>query len=480
MKNIETEEAGASPPSSPSDASRTDVGNAARFARMFRLIVLYCASFKQWFVWNGKYWQADRTGEVMRLARKVAQSIYQDSADASKANQSDKAAELAKHAVRSESEARLVAMVSLARSEAELVITSDAFDREPHLFNCENGTINLRTGELRNHSREDLITNFSPIVYDPNARSERWEQFVSEVFNDDAELMGFVHRAVGYSLTGLTTEQCFFLLHGTGANGKSVFTKVLMALIGSYATHTAADALMLKKYDGSATPEIAKLRGARFVSASETEDGHSLAEAKIKQLTGGDPVTCRFLNANPFTYVPTYKLWLATNHRPKVSGTDHAIWRRVKLIPFNVRFEGDRKDPNLEAKLLTELPGILSWAVRGVVKWYQHGLGECKAVNAATEEYRSESDSLALFLADECVAGADFRVKASELRDSYEEWCRSMGEIPLIGREFGKAMKERGFIYGTARVPNLFGVSEIAKAWTGVRLKKALTLLKAA
>lgn len=462
---------------SPIEQHCTDVGNAARFARQHLLVARFCHDFGHWLIWNGKYWQADKTGEVMRLARKTVQSIYQESADAP---QGDEKRKLALHAVRSESESRLAAMVNLARSEAELVVSSEIFDQDPHLFNCENGTVDLRTGVIRDHSCEDYITKISPVVYDQNAKADRLERFLSEVFNGDVETIKFVHRAVGYSLTGLTSEQCFFLLHGSGSNGKSVFAKVLMTLMDSYGAHTAAEALMVKKFDGSATPEVAKLRGARFVSASETEDGNRLAEAKIKQLTGGDPVTCRFLNENPFTYVPAYKIWLATNHKPKVSGTDYAIWRRVKLIPFNVRFEGDQKDPNLEAKLLAEMPGILAWAVRGAVEWHRQGLGNCKAVEAATEEYRGESDSLALFLADECATGGVYKAKASELRETYEAWCRDLGETALNARGFGKAMRERGFVFGTARVQNKFGITETVKAWTGVRLKSVLMLVKAA
>jgi putative DNA primase/helicase len=258
------------------------------------------------------------------------------------------------------------------------------------------------------------------------------------------ELIHFLQKAIGYSLTGNTQEQCFFILYGTGANGKSTLLDTLLALLGSYAKQAAPDVLLSKSIDRHPT-ELADLMGARLVTAIETGEGRRLAENLVKQMTGGDRIKARFMRQDFFEFSPTFKLFLATNHKPQIRGTDYAIWRRIRLIPFTVTIPEEERDPTLPEKLRVELPGILAWAVRGCLAWQHEGLKPPAEVAHATEAYRTEMDVLAAFLADCCVVHRNARVKASELYHIYTQWCEDNGEHVENQRSFGMRLSERGF-----------------------------------
>tara|TARA_R100001086_G_scaffold231437_1_gene152166 strand:- start:392 stop:1318 length:927 start_codon:yes stop_codon:yes gene_type:complete len=285
--------------------------------------------------------------------------------------------------------------------------------------------------------------------YEPLASCPQFEAFLNRIMNSSTELIGYLQRAVGYSLTGHNREQCFFIAHGTGANGKSVFLNLIRKLMGSYALTTPMTSLVGVKHSSGASNDIARLRGARFVSASEGEANQKLRESLIKQLTGGDTISARFLFQEFFDFTPTFKLWMATNHKPQVSGADPATWRRIHLIPFNVVIPPAEQDGELLSKLENELPGVLNWAIEGSVDWYRNGLMPPPEVLAATEQYRSEMDGFSRFLDDglvtERVGGW---VSKADLYAVYNQWCVDEGLEALTKNDFGTRMNQRGYEEG--------------------------------
>jgi putative DNA primase/helicase len=418
----------------------SDQGNAQRLVLAYGSGLRYCYPWKKWLVWNGCQWKEDKTGLVQRRAKETIRFLYINAA-----NQSDQASReaLAKFAVASEAEARLRAMVKLARSEPGVPILPEELDANSWLLNVQNGTLDLRTGDLRDHRKNDLITKLVPVEYDPNARCPLWERFLDRIFNGDKELIGFVQRAVGYALTGSTREQVLFMLYGTGANGKSTFLETLRAALGDYAHHADFSTFIARNINGPRN-DIARLNGARLVTAQEIQSGQRLDERLVKQLTGGDTVTARFLYAENFEFKPTFKLFLAANHKPVIRGTDHAIWRRIRLIPFTVTIPDEEQDKDLARKLQRELPGILTWAVRGCLQWQEKGLAAPETVTKATATYRREMDTFAGFLSERCILFSEARVSAKALYTAYREWCAEMGEKTLTQRKVGMALTEKG------------------------------------
>ncbi len=433
-------EIGEAPPTLVLGYPATDTGNAERFAQHHGRDVRFCAALGGWHFWDGTRWRLDKTGDVKRMGKATVRRI---GAEAAATEDDDKRKELLAWARKSESKARRADMLSLAESEPGMAVEAAAFDAYLWLLNCKNGTLDLRTGALRPHRRADLLTKRAPIAYDPLAKCPVWLAFLGAVMADRPALVEFLQRAIGYALTGDTREQVFFILHGGGANGKSTLLNILALLMGDYAQQTDTDALMAKS-GGGINNDLARLRGARLVSAVETEAGKRLAEVKIKQLTGGDTVTARFLFQEFFEFKPLFKLFLATNHKPEIRGTDNAIWRRVRLVPFDVTFTPEQQDKALADKLRAELPGILAWAVQGCLKWQRTGLGEPDEVKAATRAYREEQDLVALFLSDCCIIEQHAQVTAKELNAAYQDWCKDSGEKPITAIELGKRLTERG------------------------------------
>jgi len=419
----------------------TDLGNAQRIVKHHGQNIRYCHAFKKWYIWTGKRWLVDPSGAILRLAKETVRTIY---TEASEATADDIRKNLAKHAIRSEAEARIKAMVSLTESELGIPVQPEQLDANKWLLNCQNGTIDLYSGTLQQHQREDYITKILPVGYDPNATCNTWLQFLDDIMAGNQGLINFLQRAVGYSLTGSTQEQVMFIMHGSGRNGKSTFIDTIIALLSEYAKQTPTDALMVKKNNGIPN-DIARLKEARFVSAVETEEGHRLAEVLVKQLTGGDTITARFLHQEFFEYKPQFKIWLATNHKPIIRGTDYAIWRRIRLIPFNVTIAEEKVDKHLPEKLKNELQGILYWAVKGCLEWQKNGLQEPKEVIAATESYRAEMDIIADFIDERCIVKPYAKAKVSDVYKAYIEWCEVNGEKSLNRRAFGDRLRERGF-----------------------------------
>lgn len=445
----------------PRRFARTDLGNAERFVARHGAGVRYLPAWKKWLLWDGKRWAVDETLAVVRLAKDTVRAMYNEAADLEKADDRES---LVKHAVQSEKEAKLRAMLALVQAESGIAIRPGELDANPWLLSVENGTIDLRTAQLRDHAPADLITKLVPATYDPEARCDRWESFLHRVTGESAELTRFLQKAVGYSLTGLTTARVLFFLFGSGANGKSTFLEILRALLAGYASQADFTTFLDRKGDGPRN-DIARLFSARVVTSSEVGEGKRLDESLVKTLTGDETITARFLHAEFFEFKPTFKLWLAANHRPVIKGTDNAIWDRVRLIPFTVSIPLEERDPNLRAALLAELPGILAWSVAGCRLWQTEGLGAPTMVLEATDQYRRDSDTLGAFLEDHCELGTSpmHAEPATQLYNAYAAWCKEGGEYQLSQTRFGRELDERGITAekrgrGNARVKWRVGV----------------------
>jgi putative DNA primase/helicase len=366
----------------------TDDGNAIRFVNAYWDAVRYCHTWKKWLLFEGKRWKLDEGEAVVGMARDVARTIRGEAASTT-----DRTAKrnLSKWTRSSQSSGRIAAMLRLARSD--LSIKPDDLDSDIWLLNCENGTVDLRTGELREHRREDYITKLCPDEFDPSAEAPRFERFLNEVFDDDQDTIGFVRRYAGLSASGSTKDRAFVILWGAGKNGKTTLLELLRTVLGDYAKDTPVETVMQKAYEGVGN-DVATLKGSRFVTASESEKGKKLAVAKIKKLIGSDTVSARFLYRELFEFRPEMKLWIGTNHKPAIEETADGIWDRVHLVPFRVRFEGDGVDEDLGEKLQAEAAGVLAWIVRGCLEWQRDGLNPPSGVLSATERYREESDPL--------------------------------------------------------------------------------------
>ncbi len=434
--------AASSPPGTPSPSRSfhlTDMGNAERLVARHGDDLLYCKPLGGWLVWDGTRWKRDESGEVERRAKEAVRSIY---GEAEKASDDDRRRAIAAHAKASESRVRRDAMIVMAHSEPGIPTGPEALDRDLLLLNAKNGTIDLRTGVLRGHRRDDLITKIAPVEYDPDVSAPVFDAFLAKIL-PSPELRRFVQTVIGYAAIGENTEEILPIFHGSGANGKSTLVNVVMEALGDYAQQAAPDLLMAKQ--GSHPTELADLFGARFVAAVETDDGRRFNEGLIKQLTGRDKIKARRMREDFWQFDPTHTPFLATNHAPEVRGTDHAIWRRIKRVPFDVQIPPAEQDKKLSEKLREELPGVLAWMVRGALIYQKNGLREPPEVSTATQEYREEMDVLAAFIADECVVKDEASVGATPLYEAYQGWCGRNGEKELKQTRFGRQVRERGF-----------------------------------
>lgn len=369
--------------------------------------------------------------------------------------------ELGAWARRSEARERRSAMIELAQSERCIPVLPEQLDADPWLLNCLNGVLDLRTGRLHPHRRGDLFTKLAPVAYEPEAECPTWKAFLHSIMDGNRELIGFLQRFAGYALTGVIREHVLVICYGTGSNGKSTFLETLTSLMGDYAWQAPPDLLMLKSL-GAHPTDVAGLFGVRFAACIETASGRRLDEARMKMLTGGDQVTARRMREDFWSFRPTHKLALGTNHKPVVATTDHGTWRRQKLVPFTVTIPTEEQDRLLPEKLRAELGGILRWAVEGCMAWQRQGLGDAEAIREATEAWRDESDVLGGFLATCCEISSRAMVPVRELYARFIGYCEATGEDPLRQKPFGQRLAERGF----AATKGTGGV----RLWRGLRL----------
>ena len=403
----------------------------------------FCYPWNKWITWDGTRWQIDNSGEIERRAKDTVRLIYREACES---KDEGRRKDLGKHALRSESDSKIKAMIDLARSEPGIPILPEEMDCDPWLLNVKNGTIHLKTGELWPHSQEKKITKITPIEFQPETPCPFWLEHLHKVFAGNEQMISFLQLALGYSITGVTDERALFISHGAGANGKTTTHEVIAHILGDYAARTPTESILVKR-EGSIPNDVAKLRGTRFVFCSEAEEGKRLAESMIKDLTGGDTISARFMRGEWFEFQPTFKIWLATNHKPVIRGTDNAIWDRIRLIPFIVSIPQEERIPKsrMMERLSSELPGILAWLVNGCLDWVRFGLGTPQEVQQATNEYRADMDTLGAFLNECCLLSPKAISTAKRLYEAYSKWCEGSGEHAVSQKAFGARLSERGF-----------------------------------
>lgn len=422
----------------------TDSGNAERFAALYQGLIRYVPPRKSWLVWSGSHWVFDERSQATFLMKMAARKLLQQSIGET---DDQKRAMLVKWALDSEGAYKIHAALGLVPGEPGMSILPSELDSDPWLLNVQNGTVDLRTGELHGHRREDYLTKICPVDYDPGAQAPRWRQFLDEIFLGRQDLIDYIQRAVGYSASGSVRDKVLFFLYGpSGDNGKTTFVETLMDLLSGYSQKAKLDLLTARTADGGPSEEIATLKGARIVVASEIEEEAWLAVARVKDLTGTDTLRARFLHQNSFEFKPTHKLWIYGNHKLNVPGGDNAIWNRVHLIPFDASFPvgHHQRDDQLREKLESERSGILNWIIEGCLAWQKVGLKPPPTVTNATKEYRSEQDVIKQFLEEECERGQNCWVLTKTLYGLYQRWAEDSGIRPYTRNRFGRRLRELG------------------------------------
>jgi putative DNA primase/helicase len=431
----------------------SDLGNAERFVRRHGSRVRYCAALGTWLVWDGKRWAPDRDGSVCRLAAETVRAIYGEAGETAEKSEREK---LAGHAVRSEAQPRLKAMLELAKSIRPIATVPEAFDGPAtnFLLNVENGTLDLTTGTLRPHRADDCMTRMAPVQYVPGARSALWDSFLEKQV-PDPDVRAFLARAAGYTLTGDTREEVVLFVQGPGGSGKSTFAQALNETFGAgeYAMTCPFETFLRQRGGHGVRDDIARLAGARMVLSLEVDEGRAFDAAALKNLTGGDKVAARPLYGRYFEFRPAFKLWLVANDRPRASAQDSGLWRRVLLVPFTTTVPEKQRDRALKA-ILTGDPqvrqAILAWAVAGCLEWQRIGLQPPDAVRVATAAYRVENDSVRRYLAETFDPPPPWE-KASEMQSKYTSWCETNGEKRLPGNRLGEILHHHGLTNGKDR-----------------------------
>lgn len=424
-------------PQSTKQYEQNDTGNANRMFDYFGNNLKYSYENKIWLFWNGKVWAEDKTGKIKRLCDDTIEIMRQE---AYKEQDSDKQLTLLKWINKTSSSNFKTNMIKELQHIGNIPILLSETDTQPDIINCQNGIINLRNGELLSHNANYYCTKITNCDVDTSEKKpEKWLDFLHDVTCGDKELQDYLQKAVGYSLTGSIKEQCLFFLYGMGRNGKSTFLDIISELAGSYANHAQPETIMIKSQLGNNTlSDIARLKGARFVTTVEPNENVRLNEGLVKQLTGGDKVTARFLYGKEFEFTPEFKIWLGANHKPIIKGTDDGIWRRIRLIPFTAQIPDEKVDKNLKFKLMKEFPQILKWAIDGAIKWQKEGLKLPQSVKTATDEYRYEMDVMSRFFSEYVVFDSNARMKASVLYNYYCEWAEMNNEYIMSMSRFGK------------------------------------------
>lgn len=437
----------------------TDVGNAELFAEENGYNIRYCFIWNKWLLWNEKRWEIDQTDKIYQLAKKTIRQFY---LKASLEEDNGKRKSIIQHALRSENRRKITDMIELAKSEYGIPVLPENLDRDHYLLKTNNGTIDLKTGKLLDHNRDDFITKSTNVDYDMNSECPKWLDFLEIVTKGDDSLIKFLQKAIGYSISGDTSEQVWFLLYGAGANGKSTFLNTIRMVLNDYAMNTPTETFMVK-HGEQISNDIARLKSARFVTAFESSEGRKLNESIIKQMTGGDIISARFLYGEYFDYTPNFKIWFSTNHKPEITGTDLATWRRVRLIPFTVTIEEEKCIKDYWKVLFKEeAEGILNWMVEGFALWQFEGLKVPGEIKKATENYKEEMDDLNNFLDDYCIVWENERIDEIEkekidkyfLNDNkipfikastlHGRWCELIGSR-ISQKAFSRKLRERGF-----------------------------------
>jgi len=422
-----------------------DTGETDRVIDQFGKLIKYSYINKCWYIFNGSYWEEDKSGKIHQLIDAMTESIGKEKiiipedADEKQEAAIKKAFDkFLKHA-RSNSAKKAV----MDELKHRIPVGPGEFDIDKTLLNVSNGYIDLASGELHDHDIDKLFSKEANVEYSDTAGCEEWIKFLDQIFDHNQDLIDYVQTLVGYSMTGSIKEQLMIILYGNGRNGKSVFLETISNILGTYAKTIQASSIMVKQNSGGPNSDIARLAGARLVTSSEPNEGLRMDEGLVKQLTGGDKVVARQLYGKEFEFEPEFKLWLATNHKPIIRGTDDGIWRRIRLIPFTVQIPDDQVDKDLKFKLARESIGILNWAVDGALKWQQHGLHTPKIIESASEGYRQEMDVLSAFVDEMCDVNSKYQVKSSELYKVYKQWADDNSQYKMSNTKFGREMMQK-------------------------------------
>jgi len=407
----------------------TEEALALRFTDQHKARLRYVAKWGQWLIWDGTVWRFDETLRAFDLARSICRQA------AAECNKARVSAALA-------SAKTVAAIERLAKADRRHAATVGQWDADPWLLNTPGGVVDLRTGQIREHDPADHMTKITAAA--PSGDCPLWHTFLARITNGDAELHDFLQRVAGYSLTGVTRDHALFFGFGTGANGKGTFLNTITELLGDYATVAVMETFTASNTDRHPT-DLAMLRGARLVTAQETEEGRRWAESRIKAMTGGDPITARFMRQDFFTFVPAFKLFIAGNHKPSLRGVDEAIRRRFNLIPFTVTIPPAERDTELAVKLRAEWPGILAWAIEGCLHWQRHGLNPPQAVRQATDDYLAAEDTLSLWISERCKPIGYGGTESSELFADWRKWAAEAGEEPGSQKQFSQGLEGKGY-----------------------------------
>ncbi len=441
-----------------SKLGENDTDNAQRFVTWYGHKVIFTPG-RGFLVFDGKRYRPDTIQQRMALAKETARRIKYEARHL--IDKRDRAQRM-RFAQASLSLGALERMLKLA--EPLVTVDDSKLDANPWLLNVENGTVDLRTGRLEKHDARDLITKIAPVAFSAPAECPIFMKFVERITGGDAEVISYIQKCKGYTLTGLTSEQVLFFLYGkSGNNGKSTLVNNFRAMLGDYGAHTPTETLIVKQYDNAIPADLARLAGIRMVTAIEANFNRQLNEARIKGMTGGDPITARLLYSNFWEFVPEFKLWLSANDRPRVRETDDAFWRRIRVIALNVNIRQRERDRDLPSKLKAEWPGILKWAVRGCLKWQREGLAEPNAVRQATQDWRKAADHITRFVREALIIEPEGVVSASAVYNHYKAWCAKNGEQPLSD----KALKRS--ILGSFDVTHKR--TKRGSEWCGIKLR---------
>lgn len=421
------------------DEPWTELGMARRMVADHGKRLRYVPAWKRWLIWDGRHWSHDKTGEVQRCAKTTARTVLREAVDRLEGNARKQAI---KAAERAESASGQRALVELAGTEPEVAIDADALDADPYLLNTPTGVLDLRTGGLGPHDPAQLLTKITTAGYDPTAPAPAFHQFLERV-QPDPDMRAFLARLLGYALIGTVNEHVLPIFYGAGANGKSTLLDVVLDALGDYAA-TADPGLLLERGEVHPTG-AADLLGRRLVVGHETDQGRRLAEGTVKRLTGGDKIKARRMREDFWEFTPSHLLIMLTNHRPTVRGDDEGIWRRLRLVPFEVQIPPQERDPLLSERLAAEVDGILAWMVAGLTAWREQGLSEPAGVQDATADYRAESDVFGSFLEQQCHIGPHYWVYASDLFSAWTQHCKAENVDAGSQTAFGKRLTERGF-----------------------------------
>jgi putative DNA primase/helicase len=419
--------------------SYDDTGNAQRFKDTYGEVIRFSYIRKNWYYYSDKIWVVDQEGKIKTLVDEILVKMKKEPVYlADGVDEEDAQKNLTKHIKYSRGSNGKTNM--LKESQHLLPISPEYFDKDKHLLNVQNGYLDLKTGILHEHDKNKFFTKISSIEYTDKIDCPMWLDFLNQIFNGDTALISYLQRAIGYSLSGSTEEQMMFILYGNGRNGKSVFLDIITEMMGNYTTNIQPQTIMVKQQSSSANSDIARLQGARLVTTTEPNDGMRFDEGLVKQLTGGDKVTARFLYGDEFDFHPEFKLWMATNHKPIIRGTDDGIWRRMAIVPFTVQIPEKQVDKQLKYKLRREMKAILNWAVEGYQEWKRVGLSEPQSIKDQRNEYRTEMDVVELFIEECCFRKEKEKEKSKSLYSVYREWARDNGQYLMSSTKFGKEM----------------------------------------